>query len=266
MPRTKRTTVKRSTANLNMSNMSDNITMANQPKNIKDILEDFDVEKTNIENEFAELLDEQRNIIENKFLIVRMNLSGSLDTNLYDYIEEDIAEKNVSKKAARPTRTLTKATGSRTIKPISASRATSLKSNKIATKHHSAVRAVDDRAPLLEKNNEPSSKFKTPLNRPPMTAAATITPKVNMNEPISMMRRPNQGEVAYSVTGSPVMVSSITRDDMATVCVPLANGNVLSILPRAGGTMDISLNDQTKHELLLLKGNIEVLLKKDKHS
>uniref|UniRef100_A0A2S2NWB9 Zinc finger protein n=1 Tax=Schizaphis graminum TaxID=13262 RepID=A0A2S2NWB9_SCHGA len=57
------------------------------------------------------------------------------------------------------------------------------------------------------------------------------------------------------------MVSSVSRDDMATVSVPLANGNILSILPRAGATMDISFDEQTKNELLLLKGNIEGLLK-----
>jgi len=32
-------------------------------------------------------------------------------------------------------------------------------------------------------------------------------------------------------------------------------------LPRAGATMDISFDEQTKNELLLLKGNIEGLLK-----
>lgn len=70
------------------------------------------------------------------------------------------------------------------------------------------------------------SYFQTPVNRPPIPASATVTPKVNMYEPISMMRRPNQGEVAISMTGSPLMVSSVSRDDMATVSVPLANGNV----------------------------------------
>lgn len=50
-----------------------------------------------------------------------------------------------------------------------------------------------------------------------------------MNEPMSVMRRPNQGEVALSMTGSPLMVSSVSRDDMATVSVPLANGNVSKI-------------------------------------
>lgn len=70
--------------------------------------------------------------------------------------------------------------------------------------------------------------FQTPINQP-LLASATVTPKVNMNEPMSMMRRPNQGEIALSMTGSPLMISSVSRDDMATVSVPLANGNVIQI-------------------------------------
>lgn len=46
---------------------------------------------------------------------------------------------------------------------------------------------------------------------------------------MSMMRRPNQGEIALSMTGSPLMISSVSRDNMATVSVPLANGNVIQI-------------------------------------
>lgn len=41
MPRTKRRTVKRSSADLNMTS---NVTMACQSKNMKDILEEFDSE------------------------------------------------------------------------------------------------------------------------------------------------------------------------------------------------------------------------------
>lgn len=122
----------------------------------------------------------------------------------------------------------------------------------------SATQYIDDDLPLSTEIIE--SKFKTPINQP-LLSSATVTPKVNMNEPMSMMRRPNQGEIALSMTGSPLMISSVSRDDMATVSVPLANGNVLSILPRVGSTMDISFDEQTKSELLLLKKNIEGLLK-----
>lgn len=107
-----------------------------------------------------------------------------------------------------------------------------------------------------------------------------------MNEPMSVMRRPNQGEIALSMTGSPLLVSNVSRENMATVSVPLLNGNVsetsgriynifntyafltiqvLSILPRRGNVMDVSFDENTKNELLLLKGNIEGLLKLNKN-
>lgn len=64
------------------------------------------------------------------------------------------------------------------------------------------------------------------MNQRPVSAA-TVFPKVNMNQPI--LRRPNPGEVGLSMNGSPLLVSSFFRNDMATVNVPLANGNVNKI-------------------------------------
>lgn len=122
------------------------------------------------------------------------------------------------------------------------------------------------------------------MNRPPFPEPTTVTAKVNMNQPFSVMRRPNRGEVAISMTGSPVMLSS---DDKPTLSVPLANGNVsqilmfckkkkrvfltvcnriqvLSVLPKIGCPMDVSFDDQTKNDLNIIKENIEMLLKKYK--
>ncbi|XP_025199165.1 borealin-like [Melanaphis sacchari] len=260
MPRTKRRTVKRSSADMNMTSV--NATMANQSKNMKEILSEFECEKQNIEDYFSDIFDNQRNLIENSFLMTKMNLGDLLHSNLYDTIFKQYPTKSNSgtkKTAERPSRPVTKATVTRTTRQKSMSSSTS-KTNGSATvtKHRSATRHADDK-PLSADTLD--SRFKTPINRLPVPASATVTPKVNMHEPISMMRRPNQGEVALSMTGSPLMVSSVSRDDMATVSVPLANGNILSILPRAGATMDISFDEQTKNELLLLKGNIEGLLK-----
>ncbi|KAL4089787.1 hypothetical protein QTP88_024751 [Uroleucon formosanum] len=260
MPRTKRRTVKRSTSDMNMTAV--NATMANQSKNMKEILSEFDCEKQNIEDYFSDIFDNQRNLIENSFLMIKMNLGDSLHCNLYDIICKQYPTKSNSgtkKTLERPSRPVTKATVIRTTRQKSMSSSTSqTNGSATVTKHRSATRHVDNK-PLITESME--SRFKTPINRLPVPASATVTPKVNMHEPISMMRRPNQGEVALSMTGSPLMVSSVSRDDMATVSVPLANGNILSILPRAGATMDISFDEQTKSELLLLKGNIEGLLK-----
>ncbi|XP_025408736.1 uncharacterized protein LOC112682376 [Sipha flava] len=264
MPRTKRRTVRQTSGEFNLTA---NSTIANQPKNIKEILNEFDTEKNNIEIRFAEAFEDFRNKVENAFLMVKINLSGSMNMNLYDYIAQCNAKKSnnvvssTSKINERPSRNVTRTAENKTARQQSASNIKN-KTNSSSTviKHRSATRH-EDKAPL-EKNE---SKFKTPVNKPiPIFPSVTVTPKVNMNEPISVMRRPNQGEVALSMTGSPLMVSSVSRDDMATVSVPLANGNVLSILPRAGATMDVSFDEQTKSELLLLKGNIEGLLNKNR--
>lgn len=239
-----------------------NATMGNKSKTVEDILYEFDCEKQIIENFFFAMIENYRNLIENSFLMTKMNLGDLLNNNLYDTIfkQHPIKSNSGTKtKVERPSRPVTKpATVNRTTRQKSMSSSTS-KTNGSATvtKHRSATRHATDKPVLTESD----SRFKTPINRLPVPASATVTPKVNMHEPISMMRRPNQGEVALSMTGSPLMVSSVSRDDMATVSVPLANGNILSILPRAGATMDISFDEQTKNELLLLKGNIEGLLK-----
>ncbi|KAL5233544.1 hypothetical protein ACI65C_000954 [Semiaphis heraclei] len=259
MPRTKKRTVKRSSA-ADMTAV--NATMATQSKNLKEILSEFDCEKQNIEDYLSDIFDSQRNLIENSFLMTKMNLGESLHCNLYEVVLKQYPIKSNSgtiKNLERPSRPVTKATVNRTTRQKSMSSSTSnTKRSAIETKHRSATRNADNKLLLTETIE---SKFKTPVNRLPVLNSATVTPKVNMHEPISMMRRPNQGEVALSMTGSPLMVSSVSRDDMATVSVPLANGNILSILPRAGATMDISFDEQTKSELLLLKGNIEGLLK-----
>ncbi|XP_022162479.1 borealin-like [Myzus persicae] len=263
MPRTKKRTVHRSSA-VDMTAV--NATTANQSKNMKEILNEFDYEKQNIEDYFSDIFDTKRNLIENSFLMTKMNLADSLHCNLYDFISKQYPiESNSGTKGnlERPSRPVTKATVKRMTRAKSGLKSTSkTNGSAIVTKHHSATRNVDNKLLLTETIE---SRFKTPINRPVYTSA-TVTPKVNMHEPISMMRRPNQGEVALSMTGSPLMVSSVSRDDMATVSVPLANGNILSILPRAGASMDISFDEQTKSELLLLKGNIEGLLKMNRGS
>lgn len=70
--------------------------------------------------------------------------------------------------------------------------------------------------------------FQTSVTSVPSSMA--VTPKVDMNEPIAVLRRPNHGEIALSMVGSPLMVSNVARDDMPTISVPLCNGNVSRIL------------------------------------
>lgn len=50
---------------------------------------------------------------------------------------------------------------------------------------------------------------------------------MNCSTPFSMMRRPQVGELAMSMSGSPLMVGAIPSDDIPTVNVPLQDGRVI---------------------------------------
>jgi len=115
MPRTKRRTVKRSSADMNMTAV--NATMANQSKNMKEILSEFDCESNincvynqtcvfnlclffcfseqNIEDYFSDIFDNQRNLIENSFLMTKMNLGDLLNNNLYDTVSFITSVKSI---------------------------------------------------------------------------------------------------------------------------------------------------------------------------
>jgi len=46
----------------------------------------FHFSEQNIEDYFSEIFDNQRNLIENSFLMTKMNLGDSLHCNLYDIV------------------------------------------------------------------------------------------------------------------------------------------------------------------------------------
>ncbi|RZF43273.1 hypothetical protein LSTR_LSTR001534 [Laodelphax striatellus] len=57
-----------------------------------------------------------------------------------------------------------------------------------------------------------------------------ITPKFNVNMPVSVLRHPRLGEQAVSLSGSPLHVT-IPADNNPTVNVPLSDGKVMTIHP-----------------------------------
>ncbi|RZF43444.1 hypothetical protein LSTR_LSTR001705 [Laodelphax striatellus] len=60
-----------------------------------------------------------------------------------------------------------------------------------------------------------------------------ITPKFNINTPVSVLRQPRLGEQAVSLSGSPLHVAIPTAVN-PTVNEPLSDGNVMTILPPLG--------------------------------
>uniref|UniRef100_A0A1B6H0U6 Borealin C-terminal domain-containing protein n=1 Tax=Cuerna arida TaxID=1464854 RepID=A0A1B6H0U6_9HEMI len=109
----------------------------------------------------------------------------------------------------------------------------------------------------------PSSDcFKTPLmsSRRLLSSGMTIAPKIS-DRPMCVLRRPVHGEMAISMSGSPLMVGAFSTEDIPTVNVPLQDGRIISIVPEAGAPPpDIPIFDETtKKYLKTLRAHLEIL-------
>ena len=102
--------------------------------------------------------------------------------------------------------------------------------------------------------------YQTPMHkgdRPPM---GSVTPKVDPYCPMPLKRYARQGEMAISLTGSPLMVT--TNITEPNISLPLNNGQqVYSILPTSGPCPDIpSIDFQTREKLKILRENLDRIL------
>ncbi|KAF2890299.1 hypothetical protein ILUMI_15874 [Ignelater luminosus] len=103
------------------------------------------------------------------------------------------------------------------------------------------------------------NSFVTPTHKNTRTLCfGTITPKVKPNTPQVVLRRPKQGEVALSMQGSPLMVSSVSSDVIANVNIPLHDGRILTIQPQRG--LRVSeiphLDEETRRQIETLRDNL----------
>lgn len=147
------------------------------------------------------------------------------------------------------------------------------KVRKVRTRSSSASRKtkVSDIAPLKTAKKEErvlatassaiKNRFKTPapLSKQCPNEYALVTPKVKPNTPLSIMRRPRQGEMALSMQGSPLLVTSVVNENVANVNVPLENGSVLSLLPNDGLRLSYlpQFDAETKRQLVTLKQHLD---------
>ncbi|XP_055628019.1 borealin-like isoform X2 [Toxorhynchites rutilus septentrionalis] len=119
-----------------------------------------------------------------------------------------------------------------------------------------------------DSNRLSRSKFRTPAigNRMQAVSAdrgmSLITPKVQPNTPMAILRHARLGESVYSVTGSPVITSSMI-EETANVNIPVANG-VLSIRPTELDCVDPGLlqkiDSDTLEHLKKLQSNLNMIM------
>uniref|UniRef100_A0A336MY84 CSON008238 protein n=1 Tax=Culicoides sonorensis TaxID=179676 RepID=A0A336MY84_CULSO len=123
--------------------------------------------------------------------------------------------------------------------------------------------------PLLQSQSQHASrsKYRTPM-QPRATASSVdrvyglITPKVQPNMPLAILRRAKVGETVFSVTGSPVITAAAV-ENMANVNIPVQNG-VLSIRPTEMNSVDPSIvnkfDDVTIEQLKTLQQNLNLIM------
>lgn len=148
-------------------------------------------------------------------------------------------------------------------------------SRKIRTRSSSASRRAKlseiNHAPKTAQKNQSSAassamknRFKTPapLLKPHANEYALVTPKIKPNTPLSVMRRPRQGEMALSMQGSPLLVTSVVNENVANVNVPLENGKVLSLLPNDGLRLSYlpEFDAETRRQLVTLKQHLDKVI------
>lgn len=105
-------------------------------------------------------------------------------------------------------------------------------------------------------------EYQTPMNKPDRTMLA-VTPKVDPYSAMPLKRYARQGEMAISLTGSPLMMTtSITEPNIS---LPLNNGQeVYSIMAQKGPCPAIpTLDNSTKEKLRLLRENLNKILGDD---
>lgn len=112
---------------------------------------------------------------------------------------------------------------------------------------------------------KPLRNCNTPLNNIPPTSYGLITPKVKPNTPHVLLRRPQHGEIAVSMQGSPLMVDHIMPNNRANVNIPLLDGRVISILPEKGlRTSEIpDIDPHLRRQIETLRDNLSQVLRGD---
>ncbi|XP_065092466.1 borealin-like isoform X2 [Ochlerotatus camptorhynchus] len=121
---------------------------------------------------------------------------------------------------------------------------------------------------IVGKDRTSRSKIKTPMPNPRQAISVDriygkITPKVQPNAPLALIRHARLGEHVYSITGSPVITSNIL-EATANVNIPIKNG-MLAIRPTEMDSVDPTLvrkiDPDVLAELRQLQDNLNVIMR-----
>lgn len=121
---------------------------------------------------------------------------------------------------------------------------------------------------MTVKDRMSRAKIRTPMTNARKAISvdriySAITPKVQPNAALALIRHARLGEPVYSITGSPVITSNIL-EATANVNIPIANG-MLSIRPTEMDSVDPTLvrkiDPNVLSELKQLQDNLNVIMR-----
>lgn len=135
-----------------------------------------------------------------------------------------------------------------------------------ASHEHSLDDSMSSSASGAAADHVSRAKFRTPGGRTKAASAdrlGTITPKVQLGTPISILRYARMGETLVSASGSPV-AGVPGMSDQANIAIPLADG-VISVRPTSMGDFDRNLlhriDPSTLSQLKKLQDNLNMVIR-----
>lgn len=230
--------------------------------------EDFDMQFKNRLDIFDELFADKLRAAERCYALERLKVTAGIGNS--KFVAEDSGVPNSSNTTLME-KSVQEADTTLQPRHHKRTRCVTVTSTTASTESRRVTRSISlDRKDRIPEpiTSATVAKFKTPAIKSTFASAPSlITPKVVPNAPLSMVRHPRQGELAVSLSGSPLMVTSTLREQNANVNLRLADGRVVSILPEPNlRPYDIpQVDEETRLQLLTLREHMNTLINLVQH-
>ncbi|GFG40605.1 hypothetical protein Cfor_06642, partial [Coptotermes formosanus] len=232
-------------------------------------LEDFDMQFETRHGYLDELFERKQKAVEHHFAVERLKIPSQI---LYSkYIMKDNGKENSNSTTVMED-TFQEADSTLHSRHRKRSRSAKVTSSILSTGNikvlffsvlSCSVKYTNEHTPFkCDVYFQQTPAFKSTFS----SAPSLITPKVKPNVPLCVVRHPRQGELAFSTSGSPLVVTSTVYEQKANVNLCLADGRVVSILPEP--TLwpgDIpQVDEETRQQLLNLRKHMDTFINQTK--
>ncbi|KAG4071335.1 hypothetical protein HA402_004039 [Bradysia odoriphaga] len=249
---------------------SDEDSLKMQLKEMKRIHDDFESERIIVWQRRKELITDitqkfrfslsaaELEMTVGEFVSCKSSQNGSLltEASQASRADDDGYVTESSRHSSKPKKTI----GTEQKKKHRRSRSAAANVSTMSARPLSRVNSVNERMSR--------SKYRTPINRLQTMSAdrsiiAPVTPKIQMNTPMSLLRYPKIGETIISMSGSPVIVNGGAMQGIANINIPIKDG-MFSMQPNAITDVDSDLVSRIDHttmnQLKQLQANLNFVM------